>query len=439
MQIAGGAHDNTIGGSVAGAGNMISANGRYGVNITAASRNQVAGNLVGLTGDGLSDLGNRSNGIQIAAGSTENTIGGETAGESNVISGNGGNGIVINGTNTAWNRVFGNTIGASADGTAAVANALRGVVVSGGANHNDVGIAGTGNLISGNVLDGVQLKGTGTSANTVAGNTIGLDSTGLAVLNNGGNGVAISAGASDNTIGGTDSGSGNTIIGNSQSGILVMASQTVIQGNGIGAKPGGSSPFGNGSHGIFVTNGASNTLIGGTDLAAANTIDSNTGAGVLIGSVAAPGLTIPAGSGNAILGNSIFENASHGIDLGPKDGVTLNDSGDADSGPNGLQNDPTIATAMINGAQIEVDVELDSVPNTSFRIEFFASVWHDESDFGQGQTFLGFINVTTDESGHATGTGNFNYLISNGPNITATATNLATNDTSEFSQFVMAE
>ena len=83
---------------------------------------------------------------------------------------------------------------------------------------------------------------------------------------------------------------------------------------------------------------------------------------------------------------------------------------------------------------LKVRRNLASLPNTTFRIEFFASTTADASGFGEGQNFLGSLDVTTDATGAATGTGTFTYTNTLGAQITATATNLTTNDTSEFSQ-----
>src|SRR5262249_1482087 len=72
-----------------------------------------------------------------------------------------------------------------------------------------------------------------------------------------------------------------------------------------------------------------------------NVIAFNGGAGVVVGTDTAHGfLATQAGTGNAVLGNSIFANAGLGIDLGNADGVTPNDPGDADTGPNNFQNFP---------------------------------------------------------------------------------------------------
>lgn len=91
--------------------------------------------------------------------------------------------------------------------------------------------------------------------------------------------------------------------------------------------------------GVTVSDGASNNTIGGTAVGAGNTIADN-GNDVEFHSIA--GVAVIAGTGNAILGNSIFSNAHNpaligsagglGIDLGPSD-VTPNDNCDSDTGP----------------------------------------------------------------------------------------------------------
>src|SRR4029079_10360341 len=117
----------------------------------------------------------------------------------------------------------------------------------------------------------------------------------------------------------------------------------------------------------------------GTEPEAANIIAHNGGDGVLIGSDPAAGVGTPAGNGNAILGNSILDNALLGIDLGPKDGVTANDGADADGGPNNLQNFPAIDVATINVTQIEIGMELVAAPLITYRIEFFQNIAADGS------------------------------------------------------------
>ncbi len=439
--VTGGASGNTIGGTIPGVGNLISGNRRNGLSISGSgtSGNTVVGNFIGLAFNGVNTVPNGAIGVLISAGARNNTIGGTAPEARNVISGNTEYGVVLTGAGVTGNVLLGNYIGMDVTGVVALANKFDGVLISAGAANNTVGgtAAGAGNIISGNSRFGVNITGAGTGGNALLGNTIGLRADGAAVLANTSGGVQVASGANGNAIGGTAAGAGNTISGNTRFGILLNgASQTTIQGNKIGTKSDGTGTLGNTSHGVFLTGGAANNTIGGTAAGAGNTIANNGGVGVLIGSDPATAFTTAAGAGNAVLGNSIFNNVLLGIDLGPKNGKTANDAGDADSGPNHLQNFPVVnSAAIINaGADIQIAVTLTSVPNTTFRIEFFVSTAADSpSGFGEGQKFLGFITVTTNAAGVATGTGTFAYTAADGTKITATATNLTTNDTSEFS------
>jgi len=428
VRIQGAASNNTIGGSAEGEANIISSNLGNGVLVSGSGTtgNTVLGNLIGVDQDGLIGLGNSGNGVTINKGASGNTIGGTAQFEGNVISDNGKNGVNINGAGTNGNTVAGNIIGADATGTNPLANSLSGVQIAGGAKANAIGgtTADALNLISGNTKHGIILKGTGTTGNTILGNAIGTNLAGVTALANGKDGINIGVGAKANTIGGSGAGEGNTISGNGRMGILIQAGQTEIQGNQIGTTLDGNGALANGSHGIMVTNKSSNTHIGGTAAGDGNVIAHNGRVGVLIGKDST--FTTPAGTGNSVLGNSIFDNALLGISI--------------TGGANNKQSFPTINTATIinAGTQLDVNFQLTSKPNTQFRIEIFASQLADPLGFGEGQTFLGFIDVTTNASGTVTQTATVNWSATLGNNITATATNLTTNDTSGFSAAVTA-
>ena len=134
---------------------------------------------------------------------------------------------------------------------------------------------------------------------------------------------------------------------------------------------------------------------------------------------------------SSILGNEIDSNTNLGIDLG-HDGVTLNDAGDIDTGPNGLQNFPVLGSASLTGSNLLVDGTLNSTPDTTFRLEFFANAQAETSGHGEGERFLGFRQVTTDGTGAANFIAAFTGPVPTGQLVTATATDPDGN-TSEFS------
>jgi hypothetical protein len=85
-----------------------------------ALNNVVQGNYIGTDATGNADLGNTNTGVAIFGGADNNTIGGTAAGEGNVISGNNLFGVGISQAGTTGNIVEGNRIGTNAAGTAAV-------------------------------------------------------------------------------------------------------------------------------------------------------------------------------------------------------------------------------------------------------------------------------------------------------------------------------
>jgi uncharacterized repeat protein (TIGR01451 family) len=205
-------------------------------------------------------------------------------------------------------------------------------------------------------------------------------------------------------------------------GIVINANANAIEGNFIGTNAAGTVALGNGLNGVLVATGSNNN-IGGLILAARNLISGNRSAGVAVTS----------GTGNSIQSNSIFGDGGLGIDLGPA-GVTPNDLGDGDSGANGLQNFPVLTVANPAGTNTNIQGTLNSNPGSTFRIEFFSSQFPNASGFGEGQTFIGFTNVTTDGSGNASFNQTVPVAVPAGQVIAATATNTATNNTSEFSK-----
>jgi hypothetical protein len=174
---------NTIGGTSAGAADIMSGNGGDGVVIGLGDDNVISGDMIGTDATGEVALGNARIGVEINF-SSGNTIGGTSAGAADIISGNSYLGVEINAGDD--NVVSGDKIGTDATGAIAVPNTESGVDVSG--SGNTIGGLGVGaaNVISGNVGDGVDITGNFDSSgdNLVAGNFIGTDSTGTKALGN---------------------------------------------------------------------------------------------------------------------------------------------------------------------------------------------------------------------------------------------------------------
>src|SRR5262249_26657583 len=314
------------------------------------------------------------------------------------------------------NLIQGNFVGINAAGTAALSNEGDGVRCFFSFGSVIGGSAAARNIISGNGHDGILFSSGNEGHNRVENNFIGTNPDGVAAIPNAVAGVEL--GSPADVIG--TPGNGNVISGNGGDGIFLTFNRNQIQGNLIGTDITGQNPLPNGNSGISIT-GADN-LIGGA-VGAGNTIAFNPFGGITIQNV-----------GNAILSNSVFSNSGLGIDLVLPLGVNPNDPGDADTGPNNLQNFPVISSAVKNGSSTTVTAALDSSPNTSFTIQFFPNPSCDLSGNGEGQTLLGSINQTTGADGHFMFSATLN-VVPAGQFITATATDSG-NNTSEFSQCV---
>jgi parallel beta-helix repeat protein len=257
-----GSSNNTIGGTAAGAGNIISGNGADGVLITGATSttNQLMQNFIGTDPNANKAIGNGVNGVHITDAQS-NTIGGTALTAGNIISGNTGpgatgSGVLIDGAATK-NVLLNNYIGTNNNGTVAIKNAV-GVRIRADGNTIGGAAANSRNVISGNGT-GITINASNT---VVKGNYIGLTANGKATLPNTGSGVIVNG--KTNQIGGAAAGEGNVISGNKGSGIEVNmgANGTIIKGNYIGTDAAGLAAVGNGQDGISVS-GAANTTIGG--------------------------------------------------------------------------------------------------------------------------------------------------------------------------------
>ena len=228
----------------------------------------------------------------------------------------------------------------------------------------------------------------------------------------------------------------------------------------VGVDVTGTRPLPNRGYGvqIYWSQGASvvNSLIAHNDsdgvrsfesdfvLIQSNRIERNGGSGVRVLAIYYDSAPYPFTT--TIRSNSISGNAGLGIDLGNlrEGGVTPNDELDADRGPNGLQNFPTITSVVNDGRRATVTIRLDSepapaldsAPSRTYRAELFSSDAVDASGHGEGQRSLGFVYLTTDGQGRAVGSLTVpSTSLPPGSWLTATATDPDGN-TSEFSAAV---
>ncbi|GAA4443733.1 VCBS domain-containing protein [Novipirellula rosea] len=350
-----------------------------------------------------------------------------------------GDGIEIQ-AGSDGNTIVGNYIGrltsTGSDAGVSEANTANGILVYGSNTIIGGTSAGDGNVISGNAVDGIRIDGAA-SGTLVQGNYIGTNGTGTAAIGNGDDGVSVMVNTSNNTIGGSTAGARNIISGNAATAIYIEGSSTVVQGNYLGTDVTGTVDLGNtkvstGEGTIRILN-ATGATIGGTDAAnEGNIIAFGGGDGILLQG---------SSTGIAILGNSIHSHAGLGIDLGDN-GVTTNDgqfsdTPDQDTGANNLQNFPVLSS-ITAGPTPAVFGSLKSTPSRTFRIEFFANSSSDASGYGEGQRFIDSIEVTTNATGDAAIGHYLDGLIATGEIVSATATDLTTNETSEFAANIVA-
>lgn len=431
---------NLVGGSEPESRNVISGNGD-GIVISGGSSTdtRVLGNYVGTNKRGTQDLGNRKVGMLINQAPGNSVGSGDQEPLSNLISGNGEEGVKITGVAADDNQVANNRIGTDVSGTRDLGNARAGVSVEDGSDNTVGGLlAVSANLISGNDGSGVVVSGNSARDNRVVANFVGTDRAGTEDLGNSKNGVFVS-GAVGTLVGDGEPEAGNVISGNEGSGIVVSgnsATRNRIWNNQVGTDKNSKKNLGNSLDGIALISGARENFVGGLGSPdqRRNVVAFNDRAGMLVSTNS---------TSNAILSNPTFSNAKLGIDLGG-DGVTGNDNKDPDKGPNALQNYPVLTSAKIsNSGSTTIKGKFNSTPNQRrFIIQFFSSPKADPSGFGEGKKFLGGDFVNTDAQGNAT----FSFTLKGakaGEFVTATATTFGeqgagtiVGNTSEFSKAV---
>ena len=260
-------------------GLIVNRFGGSGIFIWGKGGNKIIGCWIGTDKTGSAAAGNKANGIIVQ--SPNNTIGGTSASDRNVLSGNGTAGVLYYLAAASNNKILGNYVGTDCTGSKAVAN-HNGIQINGATNVTVGGTAaGSRNIISGNTRDGVLMVTGGTHDNTVQGNYIGTNAGGNAKIPNKWYGVEISQ--PHNLVGGTVTGARNVISGNGMDGVvfyLLTGNNNRCEGNFLGTDASGTRDLGNTGAGACATNGANNNVIGGSTSASRNIIAGNDLCGV---------------------------------------------------------------------------------------------------------------------------------------------------------------
>jgi parallel beta helix pectate lyase-like protein len=358
-----GANDNDIGTS--SDGNVVSGNMQHGIYIadTGTRNNRVANNIIGLDVNGVNANGNGGNGVTIANTADSNHIGGHVLTESNVIAGNTGAGILIDGigagnvSDTRYNLIVGNNVGTNKAGNKAVPNGGSGLLVRNGAWANTIGDGNDKdeNTFSGNGGDGITVLGA--RGNTFFHNLVGVVISGSGVISNAQNGIRLDNGATQNGF------RDNLLFSNAQSGAVISGTTTMS-----------NSLSGNLIHGNMLYGVA---LLHGTR---ANEIDSN-----YIDFSSADGILLDgAGTSRNLITGTESMGSFGGAGIRERNGATNNvwshlnthdNTGlDIDKDPLGVTPPfPTVISTTVNGGNVTVYGKASPAFFQSVKIELYST------------------------------------------------------------------
>ena len=289
--------------------NVISGNGGNGLHVTGSNGTVVQGNFLGVGADNASIVANQLNGILVDGTSTNTTVGGVIP-LGNVSAGNGLNGIAV--VDTASDFITFNTFGGLYAFGGAAPNGQDGLLITSTGGNNTVRT----NVFSGNLGNGIELAGDASGV-TIDPNIVGLDTVGNAALPNGQNGLEIGGTAHGNVIGGTTVSviPQNTFSGNAGYGVVIegsaYANQLFLSSIGLSAR------------------GTTGSVPGQPGTPGGNTISGNTGNGI----------TLAAGSSASTVTNNAIGYDRFGLPRFPNTGEAIVN----DSGPGNLVADNTIA------------------------------------------------------------------------------------------------
>lgn len=370
-----------------GSGNRFVRNFTNSIELSPGFGSTTSGNIIGGIG---ADDGNEIDSVSITCGANDNIVIG------NVLQSVGiaGSSFCADGTRFPT----GNRIGGPTPEERNVINDFSGT--------NGVGCP-----------EGVGIDIQWARQTTIEGNYVGLSSDGLSKQNSGSMGISLKE--SDETVI-----QGNVIAGIRRSGVSGCADQLfgtaifvsafsrptdglIIKENIIGLDANGEQAIAT-LEGIEILPQPEPVL---NVLIMNNTISQTDRFGTLLEGAAVSAVEISE--------NSISGNGERGIVIS--------------GGANGSPIIPGLDSGFSSTSGTTVSGQLAQVPKSQFRIEIFANQECDASGFGEGETFLGSFIAEPDASGNAV----FNETVPGqtpeGWVITATATNLSTNSTSEFS------
>lgn len=252
--------------------NLISGNGNHGIGVDSSNGTTIRGNVIGLAVDGTTAMGNAQEGVAISDGSTDVTVGGTAAGAGNVISANGASGVGV--FEASGVVVLGNRIGTDATGLIGRPNQIFGINAGNLANDVQIGdsTVGGANTVSGNTVANIGVIGLFTNPTDIRiqGNLIGPNALGEvdpSLTQPNCIGVFVLGEVDEVLIGGSAAGDGNDIAGN-QAGGVVAASAEIDSASFYGA-PNAVAVLGNSIHDTVVSGSFPGTPNGsGIDLAA---------------------------------------------------------------------------------------------------------------------------------------------------------------------------
>jgi hypothetical protein len=419
-----------------------------GIVLHTNGSNIVEGNYIGTNAAGTARFSN-INGIEV--GDEANLIGGTVAAARNVISGNTISGVQLSTQfgDTANHIIQGNYIGTDATGTNELKNGNHGISSRSapGSDGNTIGgtTAGARNVISGNLFSNIDLVYPGSEGNLIQNNYIGTNAAGTGAIGGTVSGIDESSGARNNTIGGTVVSARNIISGSlhgvdiGQAGVIGITIGNLVEGNYIGTNASGTSAISNGAGIVVPANADGNQITN-------NRVAFNSGTGVALTDVNGgdtPGVRM------VIVDNEIYANAGLGIDLGAS-GITPNDSGDGDTGPNFLQNFPVLTSVTfapngpssrlvadaLQATTITVNGTLNSTPNATFTVHWYFSA--DQQCTNNQQQSQPLVTgklaaITTDAQGNAPFSFPFTFPTGISAGVINTTATDSQGNTSEFS------